>query len=371
MSTRTNLASASAPQPARHADPELDERVRATQDAVDAAVLAPSVHGSRPWTIVLHGDRLELRADRSRQLMALDPSGRELVLSLGAALFNARVALSARGWAVQTDRFSRPDEPDLAAVVRPVPGAPEARLPLLADALHRRRTHRTGFLAEEVPDELLDYLSAAAAAEDSVLVAVRAGVHRRLLAHLTREADAVQYGDPACRADLRRWGPQPPIPRPPTQVADPHPESARRTVDSNSGEDRTFLLITSRTDDPIAWLRSGEALERVLLELTVLGWRASPMTQVLEVPATRARLRADVTRELYPQMLLRIGFAGPRSDDRNRCRGDVTSFSGRRLSPRDAEEDSRLAGGGTDVPSSADPVAHRSVSDGRGGTTWT
>src|SRR4051812_15729946 len=183
MSTPPDLTSTSGAQPVGGTAPglDVDERMQALEDAADAALLAPSVHGSQPWTIVLLGDRLELRADHSRQLMALDPSGRELVQSLGAALFNARVALAARGWAIRTDRFPRPAEPHLAAVLRPVPGAPESRLPELADAVHRRRTHRAGFLAGEVPDELLDHLTAAVAAEDGALVAVLSEEQRRLV----------------------------------------------------------------------------------------------------------------------------------------------------------------------------------------------
>jgi hypothetical protein len=298
--------------------------------------------------------------------MALDPTGRELVQSLGAALFNVRVALAARGWAVRIDRFPRPGEPDLAAVVRPVPGAPEARLPLLADAVHRRRTHRAGFLAEEVPDELLDYLTAAAAAEDTALVAVPPGTRRRLVAQLTRQADAVQNGNPDCRADLERWRPQPASPA----ATDPPADPGRRTVDSDSGEDRTFLLISSRTDDPMAWLRSGEALERVLLELARQGWAASPMTQALEVPMTRARLRSGVTCGSPPQLLLRIGFGESRRASARRLRDDVVRNSTRPLagpSPAENARPDRLGSARSDRRS---PHGPRPFPDGRGGTTW-
>src|SRR3954454_23808393 len=123
MSTQTRRTSPSGAQPVGGPAPDLavDERMQALEDAADAAMLAPSVHGSQPWTIVLHRDRLELRADRFRQLCALDAPRRELAQSLGAALLNVRVALAARGWAVDVDRFPRPDDPDVVAVVRPVP----------------------------------------------------------------------------------------------------------------------------------------------------------------------------------------------------------------------------------------------------------
>src|SRR4051794_12556 len=72
--------------------------------AADLATLAPSVHNTQPWSLEVHADRLCVRADRSRQLTALDPSGRELVQSIGAALFNARVALASDGWGADVER---------------------------------------------------------------------------------------------------------------------------------------------------------------------------------------------------------------------------------------------------------------------------
>src|SRR4029450_3998185 len=88
-----------------------DRIARALEDAVDLGRLAPSVHNTQPWTFVLFPDRMELGADRSRRLPVLDPDGRELVESVGAALFNVRCALATRGFD--------------AAVQRP-PGAPAA-----------------------------------------------------------------------------------------------------------------------------------------------------------------------------------------------------------------------------------------------------
>ena len=82
-----------------------DAQRRALERAVDCAVRAPSVRDTEPWRFELSPDRLVIRADRTRQLTTLDPTGRELVQSVGAALFNARVALAARGWAAEVDRL--------------------------------------------------------------------------------------------------------------------------------------------------------------------------------------------------------------------------------------------------------------------------
>ena len=161
----------------------------AAEDAVDHGRLAPSVHNTQPWTFVLFPDRIELRADRSRQLAVLDPDGRELLQSIGAALFNVRASLAASGLAVTVDRLPSPDDRDLVAVVRPARGAPDRDVAPLARAIRRRHTNRRPFEPATVPDEEVQELARAAALEDSLLIPVRAGVLLAAVAELTQEAD--------------------------------------------------------------------------------------------------------------------------------------------------------------------------------------
>src|SRR6185369_17951260 len=83
--------------------------------AVSFGVRAPSIHNTQPWRWVYRSGVLELYADRSRQLPALDPDGRSLLLSCGAALELARVGFAASGWRTEVDRLPDPDQPDLLA----------------------------------------------------------------------------------------------------------------------------------------------------------------------------------------------------------------------------------------------------------------
>jgi nitroreductase len=55
------------------------------------AARAPSPHNTQPWQFRVRGDVIELLADCSRQLRRLDPEGRELTISCGAALLGLRL----------------------------------------------------------------------------------------------------------------------------------------------------------------------------------------------------------------------------------------------------------------------------------------
>jgi len=141
-----------------HRHPE-DPAHEALEYAVDQGRQAPSVHNTQPWSFVLLPDRLEVRADRSRQLAVLDPDGRELTMSIGAALLQIRAAVAARHLVADVDRLPDAEQPDLMAVVRAMAGQPDPTLARLNRVVPRRHTNRRPFEPATVPDEDLDRLT--------------------------------------------------------------------------------------------------------------------------------------------------------------------------------------------------------------------
>jgi nitroreductase len=308
--------------------------------AVARAALAPSVHNTQPWRFRLSGDILELRADRTRQLGVLDPTCRQLVISCGCALFNARALLAAAGYQASVRRLPDAADPDLLARLTAVPGADDAPIAALNAMVERRQTNRRQFSPDPVPAELVDELVAAAEAEDAGLFAIAQPEHRVATAVLSQQADAQQNADPAYRAELRAWTSDDPARR------DGVPASAVPHVDAGAGDDipirdfdsrgagwlptetrssmnQCLLLLTTIRDSWPGWLRAGEALERIWLIATQRGYAMSLLTQVVEVPRTRQQLRAELGLDSHPLVLLRIGKAPVTASSQRRPLADV------------------------------------------------
>jgi hypothetical protein len=301
------------------------------------ATRAPSVHNTQPWRFVVHNDGLEVHADHTRQLRVLDPRGRQLMISCGCAVLNARVALEALGCPAEVERFPDPAVPSLVArvVPRPFGSTPAPELAELDPAIDERHTNRRHFLDEEVPREFVDTLVAAAAAEGVQVLSITRPEHRLAVARLSQRADRLENADPAYRAELRAWTTDDPrrvdgVPA----FAVPHVDGGAeddlpiRDFDTRgtgqlpsrtrSSRNQCLLLFGSLEDDPRAWLRTGEALERVLLEIARNGYAASPLTQVVELAQTNDLLRHELGLSMRPHVLVRVGRAPATSPTRRR-----------------------------------------------------
>ncbi|HST48526.1 Acg family FMN-binding oxidoreductase [Jatrophihabitans sp.] len=301
----------------------------ALRRAAVRATWAPSVHNTQPWRFVIGHGVLEVHADFSRRLQVLDPTGRQLIISCGCAVFNARVSLAADGFTAEVRRQAPGAGSDLLAELA---GSSE-RDPVVAaldPLLSLRRTNRRRFADDHVPSELLATLADAATREGARLFVVSDRSHRVATASLSRRAEAIEQSDPAYRAELRAWVtddqqrsdgvPVSTLPRPVPSGAPcgtgevplrnyADPGDAGLPDVTSAGLDQSLLLLGTDTDDVLAWLQAGEALERVWLEVTRAGYAMSLFTQVIEVAGTRDSLRSELGLGMYPHVLLRVGRA--------------------------------------------------------------
>lgn len=295
-----------------------------TLTVAEAARLAPSIHNSQPWHLRRLPDGIAVLEDLSRALPVIDPSGRDRTISCGAAVLNARIALTGLGYHAQTELLPDPAEPTLIGVVRALgrrhPTAVETELDRVIPLRHtHRRVYRSHAVAEE---DLLDLRQAVVSEGARLSVADPAA--RRRLAHLLRRAVRAQSRDVELREEIERW-----VRRGGSDVTDGIPSNALGTspfpVDSlvhaghhgapEAGDVEeelarsTVLVISTRDDSRHDWVQAGLALERMLLTATAKGLVATFADQALQDPLLRPEVADVLGIWGQPQVLLRVGRA--------------------------------------------------------------
>jgi hypothetical protein len=305
---------------------------------VQAAGLAPSVHNTQPWRFAMRPGCLELHADPSRQLKVLDPDGRQLHMSCGAALFHARVAARALGLGVRVHVLPDPANPTHLAdlVLNSGPPATDAEI-RLATAILQRHTHRGAFDGRAVPEAVLRVLREAAQAEGARLPDVATEDQLTNLEVLLSRADRMEESDAAYREELARWV------HDSATRADGVPAAAVAEASGSSLRQRDFTLhhtaaldgsapvadrpavvvLTTDDDEPVSWLRAGQALAAVLLNAADLGVQAQPLGQVTDILAYRLGLRQALGILGVPQLVLRMGYGARRTLTPRRALDDV------------------------------------------------
>jgi nitroreductase len=296
--------------------------------AVRLAVLAPSIHNSQPWRWRIGATRLDLFADRTRELEVIDPGGRGLRVSCGAALLQARLALEAAGYPPAVTRMPDPTDRDHLArleLTRTLP--PTADVHRLVDAAGRRRTDRRPFADQDIDVETAEALRAAAESAGAMLRHLSRVDERLDLIVAVGRADELEAADPAYVAEMRSWTgradtafegvPASAVPHLPSRQSDVQLRNfevgATGTLeapDPTHVEHAAMFVLATVSDSDTDQLRAGEALGHVLLTATSLGLAVSPATQPIELPETRALLARTIGGFGTPQVVLRIGWPG-------------------------------------------------------------
>lgn len=293
-------------------------------ECLTAAIAAPSVHNTQPWRFHLHGDAVDVYADRTRRLAVADPDGRELTISVGAAVLNLRVALLSHGRQAMYALCPDPQRPGLLARVtignRIQPPYAARRL---AGAIPRRHSNRRPFRSADLPEVVVDELRDAARAEGCQLVVADPPLRDAVLG-VARTAQTLRRADPDYVIELAAWtgvplgrrdgvapvayAPQDPDERIPLRdFGLAHPAHAGWPAVYE--DDPAIAVLYSAGDSAYAWLRAGQALERVLLTATANGVESTLMTQPLEYPGLRS-LFDDSAEGRVAQAVIRLGY-GP------------------------------------------------------------
>jgi len=310
---------------------------------VATAARAPSVHNTQPWRFRIRPDALELYADPARKLR-VDPLGREMLISCGAALFGLRLGIRSLGFMPVVELL--PDKARLALLARvslgeaqPLNGSERQ----LLEALPHRHTHRGPFTSEPLPAGLLASLQHDAIAEAATLALVDRGRGYEPLTDIMAAAGRRLDLVPQARADMRDW-----TRGPGSGARDGVPASAfAAEADQHRGRlpQRDFdlgrhlgqlaaegtapaatALILTPGDSRGDWLCAGQALHRVLVRAAARWVFASLHTQPLEASKIRILIRDRLELPGAPQVILQLGCARTTRATARRPPSEVTDF---------------------------------------------
>ena len=292
---------------------------------ISMAARAPSVHNTQPWRFKVGQRAIELYADTSRKLH-VDPLGREMLISCGAAVFGLRLAVRSLGYLPVVDLLPDPARLRLLARVQLGQAAPlTAAERKMLEAVPHRHTHRGPFEPDPLPGRLLAGLQHDAVAEAATLALTDQHTYGRLVA-ITGPASRVRDRDQAIRAEMLRWTRQANDPArdgvPAHAFAGrPAGEAGRLwqrdfdlgrgfglLADDGPSPPVTAVLLTSG-DGRADWLRAGQALHRLLLHAASQWVFAALHTQPLEAAATRQLIKTSLALPGSPQVLLQLGVA--------------------------------------------------------------
>ena len=243
-----------------------------------------------------------------------------LLISCGAALHHAGVALEAQGWQYRIDR---PAGAPLAVVHPSQQGHIDPAAIRHFEQIQVRHTDRRTVSGDAVAQHVLDAL---------VKVTEQAGARLHLLSRdqvielavLVEHAQKAAGADEQLQAETAAWaggdrtegtgipGTSLPQELPLTTVAQ-RDFGTTGTLAAGSGHDAAanFAVLYGPADDPADWLRAGEALSALWLAATEHGVNVLPLSTPTEVPFTRQALRRILGDVGFPYLAVRLGTLDP------------------------------------------------------------
>lgn len=303
------------------------ERMRAL---LRYAILAPSGHNLQPWKFRIEPDGIAVLDDRTRHLPIVDPERREAVLSIGAAVMNLRVAASRFGLYHRVRYRPDPTTPELLArVTFAAQGWSDSDLAGLFPAIVRRRTNRRPYRPRPLAPGALQELHRWTAGCTAAIRLITEIEVRQRIGELVDQGDRLQFADPRFRDELAAWirtswtregdgmpagslgVPELVSPAGPWVVRKFNLGTAQGRTHHRLAAEAPLLAVVCGEDTVSSWLEAGEMLERFLLVATQQGLQHAFMNQPVELHDLRWELRELLSTSLWPQLVLRLGYARP------------------------------------------------------------
>lgn len=296
-------------------------------------ILAPSSHNTQPWRFHVDETGIDINADFSRKLKFGDPTGRMTYIALGCAAENIIIAAKHYGFdcSINYNTHLSNSLPEKAASITCDDKGLVNHDDALFLAIKQRVSYRASYQDKEVPKELIDDMASLVQDNNIILTIATDEIDKKRLASIAGEGMKKKMSLLEFRKELANW-----IRNNWTTSRDGMPGSghemsmlkslaapwALRLIDVSPVEEKKAIkrvlnfgavgIISTKEDNAMAWMSTGELLENVLLTLQSKGMAASIMVAAIEDSASRKKLSSFISdktgQKYFPQMFFGLGY---------------------------------------------------------------
>lgn len=301
-------------------------------------ILAPSSHNTQPWRFKISGNSIQIYADFSRKLPVSDKNGRMLYTALGCAAENVRIAACYYG--LKTDISYNPElensTPEYALQMT-ASGGPQQKQDepqgnrFLIEAILKRSSYRGKYLDVQIQENIL---------ADLQKLNDKKGIHVNFFEHpaeknrlslIAGQGMKNMMSDSNFRKELAGWVKNNFTCKPDGMPGFTHGLSFLKTFlapfvlkhkDVSEVEKRkiikrvmnfpTVCIISSKQDNALSWVQSGEILERILVHAYAQDLGASIVAAPIEDRDAREELKKIAAEKseqnVYPQVFFGFGY---------------------------------------------------------------
>lgn len=235
----------------------------------------------------------------------VDPNDRELFISLGAAAKNIEVAASFFGL-IYDKKYN-----DVGIEFEFKDGEVISKNTDLFKAITKRQTNRNEYKQKKIPSDKLAMI------DSDNLVIVSQEDKKNELAELIYGSDIVWFQTKEITNELDRWlsldiegktgSKLPGI----TMVAGNLLRAEDRAQKNKEMVKKApvAIVIGSKDDKIMEWVKAGESYEELALRLTSMGLSHSFFNSIIEIESRRKKLTVFCENKIKPQLLIRVGWS--------------------------------------------------------------
>jgi hypothetical protein len=293
------------------------------------AILAPSSHNTQPWQFRINNNSVFIFPDESRKLSQSDKNDRQLYISLGCAITNLITAADFYGYNSIIEYVEDINSKYIGAKITLKNEKPKSNdSKHLIYSIQRRVTDRSKY-RDQMPEDLFVSMVNTLELQDINCHIVKDDSQKNAIADIALAGMADAMADINFRKELSKY-------------VKPNTSSSRigmpgfglgfpfiisyiapillRFLNMNKFSHKqeeellkkhtpAFIIITSKDDNPISWLKSGQVYEEIALKAEKIGLRSSIWAAPIQIGEYYKELQKILNISFRPQVFFRIGYS--------------------------------------------------------------